>query len=77
MRRIVPRYSANNFPNILKIVNVLRTVGQRHNVTAAQVALAWVMAQGDDIIPIPGTSNVQVSIAVPLGVMLLAHHYGI
>lgn len=56
-RRIVPRYSAANFPNILKLVDGLKEVGAKHGATAGQVALAWVLAQGDDVIPIPGTKK--------------------
>ena len=35
----------------------MRAVAERHDATAAQVALAWVLAQGDDVIPIPGTTK--------------------
>ncbi|KAF7799798.1 hypothetical protein EIP86_011040 [Pleurotus ostreatoroseus] len=58
-RRTVPRYSAQNFPNILKLANGLKAVGERHGATAGQVALAWLLAQGDDVIPIPGTTKVK------------------
>ena len=54
--------SKENFPNILKIADGLKEIGDRHGATAGQVALAWVLAQGDDIIPIPGTTKVPVSI---------------
>lgn len=56
-RRIVPRYSKENFPNILKLVDGLKAIGERHNATAGQVSLAWILAQGEDIIPIPGTTK--------------------
>lgn len=59
-RRIVPRYSKENFPNILKLVDGLKKIGEKHGATAGQVALAWVLAQGDDFIPIPGTKSVKV-----------------
>ncbi|KAJ8472509.1 hypothetical protein ONZ45_g16626 [Pleurotus djamor] len=58
-RLAIPRYSEENFPNILKIADHLKVIGQRHNATAGQVALAWVLAQGDDFIPIPGTKKVK------------------
>lgn len=58
-RRLVPRYSKENFPNILKLADKLKEVGQRHDATAAQVALAWLLAQGNDIIPIPGTKRIK------------------
>jgi aryl-alcohol dehydrogenase-like predicted oxidoreductase len=65
-RKMVPRYSKENFPNILKIVDGLKTIGGRHGATAGQVALAWVLAQGDDVIPIPGTSKIKVCRRFPL-----------
>jgi len=58
-RRTIPRYSKENFPNILKIAEGLETIGKRHNATAGQIALAWVLAQGEDIIPIPGTKKIK------------------
>jgi len=57
-RRNVARYSHENFPNILKLVDGLKAVGDRHGATPGQVAIAWLLAQGDDIIPIPGTTRV-------------------
>jgi len=56
-RRKIPRYSHENFPNILKLANGLKEIGKKHNATAGQVALAWLLAQGDDVIPIPGTTK--------------------
>jgi len=56
-RRKIPRYSHENFPNILKLANGLKQIGEKHNATAGQVALAWLLAQGDDVIPIPGTTK--------------------
>ncbi|KAI0072151.1 Aldo/keto reductase [Panus rudis PR-1116 ss-1] len=58
-RRIIPRYSKENFPNILKLVDGLKVIGERHKATAGQVALAWVLAQGEDVIPIPGTTRIE------------------
>ncbi|KAI0674615.1 Aldo/keto reductase [Trametes maxima] len=57
-RRKVPRYSKENFPNILKLCDGLAELGKKHNATAGQIALAWLLAQGDDIIPIPGTTKI-------------------
>lgn len=59
-RRKVPRYSKENFPNILKLAEGLKRIGERHGATAGQVALAWLLAQGDDVIPIPGTRKQKV-----------------
>ena len=53
-RRNDPRYSAENMPANLAIVDAVAGVAARHGVSNAQVALAWVLAQGDDIVPIPG-----------------------
>ncbi|KAJ7149636.1 Aldo keto reductase [Mycena filopes] len=59
-RKIIPRYNATNFPNILKIADGLKAVGTKYNgASAGQVALAWLLAQGDDIIPIPGTKKIK------------------
>ncbi|KAH9948862.1 Aldo/keto reductase [Amylocystis lapponica] len=56
-RRKIPRYSKENFPNILKLAEGLQAIGVRHGATAGQVALAWVLAQGENIIPIPGSTK--------------------
>ncbi|KAJ7191209.1 NADP-dependent oxidoreductase domain-containing protein [Mycena pura] len=58
-RRMLPRYSAANFPNILALATGLKTIGTKHGATAGQVALAWLLAQGDDVIPIPGTKKIK------------------
>ncbi|KAG1753609.1 Aldo keto reductase [Suillus paluster] len=58
-RRTIPRYSKENFPNILKLADDVKRVGERYNATAGQVALAWLLAQGDDVIPIPGTKKIK------------------
>ncbi len=39
------------------LLGILEDVSSRHSVTPAQVALAWLLAQGDDIVPIPGTKK--------------------
>jgi len=58
-RRTVPRFSKENFPKILEVVDGLTEIGKKHNATPSQVTLAWVLAQGKDIIPIPGTKNIK------------------
>ncbi|KAJ6462669.1 Aldo/keto reductase [Mycena vitilis] len=58
-RKRMPRYSAENFPNILKLADGLKATGAKYTVTAGQVALAWLLAQGDDIITIPGTKKIK------------------
>ncbi|CCM02737.1 uncharacterized protein FIBRA_04844 [Fibroporia radiculosa] len=57
-RKMIPRFSKENFPNVLKLVDGLKQIGAKHNATPGQVSLAWLLAQGEDIIPIPGTSNI-------------------
>ncbi|KAK7681706.1 Aldo-keto reductase str7 [Cerrena zonata] len=56
-RLTIARYSKENFPNILKIADGLKKIGDRHNATAGQVALAWLLAQYEKVIPIPGTTK--------------------
>ncbi|KAI0634766.1 Aldo/keto reductase [Trametes polyzona] len=57
-RRKLPRFNAANFPNILKLSDGLAALGKKYNATAGQIALAWLLAQGDNIIPIPGTTKI-------------------
>ncbi|KAF9219111.1 Aldo/keto reductase [Gyrodon lividus] len=58
-RRLVPRYSKDNFPKILKLAEAFENIGKEYNATAGQVALAWLLAQGEDVIPIPGTKKIK------------------
>jgi aryl-alcohol dehydrogenase-like predicted oxidoreductase len=53
-RRMDPRYSDENFGKNMAIVDVVRSIAAKHAASPAQVALAWLLAQGDDIVPIPG-----------------------
>lgn len=57
---MISRLSKENFPNILKIADGLKEIGENHGATPGQIALAWLLAQGEDIIPIPGTTKVKV-----------------
>jgi aryl-alcohol dehydrogenase-like predicted oxidoreductase len=54
-RRGVPRWQEENFNHNVRLVGRLEAVARRHNITTAQLALAWVLHQGEDIAPIPGT----------------------
>jgi aryl-alcohol dehydrogenase-like predicted oxidoreductase len=54
------RFGKENFPNILKIADAMKQIGEKHNATAGQVSLAWLLAQGNDVIPIPGTTKIKV-----------------
>jgi len=58
-RRFIPRYSKENFPKILKLAEALQNIGKEYDATAGQVALAWLLAQGEDVIPIPGTRKIK------------------
>ncbi|KAI0091134.1 NADP-dependent oxidoreductase domain-containing protein [Irpex rosettiformis] len=58
-RKALPRFSAENFPKVTKAVDAVAVIARKHNATPGQVALAWLLAQGDDIIPIPGTTKVE------------------
>ncbi|KAF8156630.1 Aldo keto reductase [Crassisporium funariophilum] len=58
-RRSVPNFSKENFPNVLKLVENLQQLGQKHNATAGQVTLAWLLAQSPNVIPIPGTKKIK------------------
>ena len=53
-RRNDPRYSEENFAANLAMVEVVKEVAAAHDASPAQVALAWLLAQGEDIVPIPG-----------------------
>ena len=56
-RRSVPRFQGANFQINLDIVAEIQAMAREKGVQPAQLALAWVLAQGDDIVPIPGTSR--------------------
>jgi aryl-alcohol dehydrogenase-like predicted oxidoreductase len=57
-RRSNPRFAQENLDQNLRIVAEVEAVAAEVGATAAQVALAWLLAQGDDIVPIPGTRRV-------------------
>ncbi|KAJ5087994.1 hypothetical protein N7456_011610 [Penicillium angulare] len=59
LRLMLPKYSDSNFPKVMQIVQKLKDIGEAHGRTPAQVALAWLLAQGPDIIPIPGTKSAE------------------
>jgi aryl-alcohol dehydrogenase-like predicted oxidoreductase len=54
-----PRFSGENFQRNLALVKAVEALAAQKQCTAAQVALAWVLAQGADIVPIPGTKHVR------------------
>ena len=57
-RRRNPRFQPGNFEKNLELAERVKEMAAGKKVTAAQLALAWVMAQGEDIVPIPGTKKV-------------------
>ncbi|MFC5475900.1 aldo/keto reductase [Paraherbaspirillum soli] len=56
-RRHTPRFQGENFNKNLLLVDKVKELARRHGCTPGQLALAWVLAQGDDIVPIPGTKR--------------------
>jgi aryl-alcohol dehydrogenase-like predicted oxidoreductase len=57
VRRNHPRFQGDNFDRNLQIVEAIRRLADRKGCTAAQVGLAWLLYQGEDIVPIPGTKR--------------------
>jgi aryl-alcohol dehydrogenase-like predicted oxidoreductase len=57
-RKTNPRFTGENFQRNLRIVDEVQAVAREAGATPAQIALAWLLAQGDDIAPIPGTKRV-------------------
>ena len=58
-RRQNPRFAAENFARNLALADKVQELAAEKSCTPAQLALAWLLAQGEDIVPIPGTSNAQ------------------
>ena len=56
-RRTSPRFQGENFQKNLDLVRQVEEIAQEKGCTASQLALAWVLSQGDDIVPIPGTKR--------------------
>jgi len=56
-RRQNPRFQGENFQKNLQLVAKVEEIAKEHKCSPAQLALAWVLAQGDDIVPIPGTRH--------------------
>jgi aryl-alcohol dehydrogenase-like predicted oxidoreductase len=56
-RRTSPRFMGENFARNLRLVDRIKEIATEQNCTPGQLALAWVLSQGDDIVPIPGTKR--------------------
>lgn len=54
-----PRFSEENFPKNLKLVDEIKGIAQKKGCTPGQLTLAWLLAQGEDVIPIPGTKKIK------------------
>lgn len=57
IRAWMPRFSEENFPKNIAVVDRISQIGKEKGATSSQLTLAWLMAQGDDIFPIPGTTR--------------------
>jgi aryl-alcohol dehydrogenase-like predicted oxidoreductase len=57
LRRTDPRFQGENFDRNLHLVEEVTKIAERKGATAAQIALAWVLHKGEDIVPIPGTKR--------------------
>ncbi|KAK3200626.1 hypothetical protein Dsin_024041 [Dipteronia sinensis] len=55
----IPRFSGENFDNNKKIYWNVEKLAEKHECTPAQLALAWILHQGDDVVPIPGTTKIK------------------
>ena len=58
-RRHNPRFQGDNFAKNLALVDKVNELAAAKGITASQVALAWLLAKGDDVVPIPGTKRVR------------------
>ena len=58
-RKNSPRFSAANFPKNLKLVEQIKDIAHKKGCTPGQLTLAWLLAQGEDVIPIPGTKKIK------------------
>jgi aryl-alcohol dehydrogenase-like predicted oxidoreductase len=58
LRRVHPRFVGDAFDANLTSVDVVRAIADAHGVKAGQVALAWLLAKGPDVVPIPGTKRI-------------------
>jgi len=59
MRRYLPRFSKENFPKNLQLVETFQQLAEKKGCTAGQLTLAWILAQGPEFIVIPGTTKIK------------------
>jgi aryl-alcohol dehydrogenase-like predicted oxidoreductase len=58
-RRHLPRFSKENFPKNLRLVETITAIAKKKNCTPGQLTLAWILSQGEDFIVIPGTTKIK------------------
>ena len=58
-RKRAPRFSEENFPKNLELVREIEALAKRKGCTSGQLCLAWLLRQGEDVIPIPGTKKIK------------------
>ena len=58
-RTMAPRFSKENFHKNLELVDQISAIAKKKGVTSGQLTLAWLLKQGEDIIPIPGTKKIK------------------
>lgn len=58
-RRTHPRFQGENFVKNLELVERVKEIAMKKGITSSQLALAWVLAQGSDVVPIPGTKKIK------------------
>lgn len=59
VRRFSPQFQPDTFPNNLCLADALKAIAEKLNCTSSQLALAWLLSKGEDIIPIPGTKRME------------------
>jgi aryl-alcohol dehydrogenase-like predicted oxidoreductase len=59
IRRVMPRFQPENFSNNLKLLDPYESLAREAGCSPAQLALAWMLAKGDHILPIPGTTRIE------------------
>lgn len=59
IRKYLPRFSKENFSKNLQLVEALNKLGEKKGCTSGQLSLAWILAQGEDFIVIPGTTKIK------------------
>nr|XP_028945969.1 probable aldo-keto reductase 1 isoform X1 [Malus domestica] len=59
-----PRFTGDNLEKNKVIFGNVRKLSEKHGCTPAQVALAWILSQGDDVVPIPGTTKIKISMII-------------